>query len=414
VHPIRGTDDVERLQGRLAGAALLVDALLGTGLSAPVGGLLGAVIEAMNGAPAPILAVDVASGLSADTGRPLGTAVRATATATMGFRKVGQCQHPGVGLSGAVHVVDIGIPPEAVAAVRPRARLLERPDVAALLPPRAPDAHKGTNGHVLVVAGGPGKVGAALLAAEAAARMGAGLTTLAVPASLLPRVDGRVREVMTTPLPDAGDGTPAPLHPAALRTWLEPFAALVCGPGLGQAPATRALVAQLLEAAALPVVLDADGLNVVAGTPVLRQRTAPTLVTPHPGEMSRLLGASTQAVQADRLAAARRLAERDRVLTVLKGAGTVIAAPDGRIAIALTGNAGMATGGTGDVLAGALGGLLAQGLPPLDAATLGVYVHGVAGDLAATQLGDVGFLAGDLVSLLPPALAAARRPTEDG
>lgn len=414
VHAIGGEEDLARFRARLAGSAAVVDALFGTGLSAPVTGLPAAAIDAVNAAGVPVLAVDVASGLSADTGHPLGTAVRASATATMGFRKIGQCQHPGIGLSGEVHVVDIGIPAEAVAAAGPRATLLEAADAGRLVPRRAADAHKGTNGHVLVVAGGPGKLGAALLAAEGAARAGAGLTTLAVPASLLARVDGRVREAMTTPLPDGGDGTAAALHPAALRAWLEPFAAVVCGPGLGQAPGTRELVAQVLGAAQCPIVLDADGLNVVAGTPALAGRAAPTLVTPHPGEMSRLLKTTTRAVQADRVGIARRLAERDRVVTVLKGAATVIAAPDGRVAISPTGNPGMATGGMGDVLAGMLGGLLAQGLECFDAAALGVYAHGAAGDRVAARSGEIGLLAGDLVAELPATLRALRACGEDG
>jgi hydroxyethylthiazole kinase-like uncharacterized protein yjeF len=406
VHTVRSDDDVARLRPRLASAAFVVDALLGTGLSAEVTGLMADVIGAVNATQVPVLAVDIASGLSADTGRPLGTAVQATATAAIGFHKVGQCQHPGIGLSGAVHVVDIGFPAEAVAAVRPRTTLLEAATVRRLVRRRVPDSHKGTYGHVLIVAGSAGKLGAALLAAEGAARAGAGLTTLAVPASLLGRVDGRVREVMTTPLPDAGDGTAAPLHPAALRTWLEPFTAIVCGPGLGQAGQTRELVAQLLAAASLPVVLDADGLNAVAGTSVLGQRTAPTIATPHPGEMSRLLACTTGEVQADRLASARRLAARDRVVAVLKGAGTVIASPAGEVAISPTGNPGMATGGMGDALAGLLGGLLAQGLEAMAAASLGVYVHGLAGDRVADRLGPIGLLAGDVIAEIPATVAS--------
>jgi NAD(P)H-hydrate epimerase len=217
---------------------------------------------------------------------------------------------------------------------------------------------------------------------------------------------------MTTPLPDAGDGSAAPLHPAGLRAWLGPFAAVVCGPGLGQASATRELVVQILEAAECPLVLDADGLNVVAGTPALGRREAATIVTPHPGEMSRLLRTSTRTVQGDRVSAACRLAARDRVVAVLKGAGTVIASPDGRVAICPTGNPGMATGGMGDVLAGVLGGLLAQGLGSTDAAALGVYAHGAAGDRVAARIGRIGLLAGDLVAELPPTLESLRLAAE--
>ncbi|HLK11995.1 MAG TPA: NAD(P)H-hydrate dehydratase [Candidatus Binatia bacterium] len=393
------------LRARLARAAVVVDAILGTGLDEPVAGLTAAVIEAINAAPAPVLAIDLPSGLSADTGRPLGTAVRAAVTATFGFAKVGQCIHPGIEHTGSLAVVDIGIPPEAVAAVRPRTALLEAHEVGRLLPARGRDAHKGSFGHVLVIAGSRGKTGAALLAAEGAARSGAGLTTLAAAAALQPLLEGHVREAMTAALPDGPDGTAALGDGTAVDRLLAGRAAVVCGPGLGLAEGTRALVAHVVRRCSAPLVLDADALNSVAGTDVLAARPGPTVLTPHPGEMARLVGADTATVQADRLGVARRLAAAAGVVVVLKGARTVVASPDGGAVICPTGNPGMASGGTGDVLSGIVGGLLAQGLGPADAAALGVFAHGLAGDTVAARRGEVGLLARDLLAELPPTLA---------
>jgi NAD(P)H-hydrate epimerase len=398
VHALATDADVAALARRMSRAALVIDALFGTGLNAAVAGLPAAVIEAINSSGTPVLAVDIASGLSADTGAPCGTAVRAAATVTFGQAKIGQLVHPGLELTGALEVADIGIPPDALAAVGPQTTLLEEGEMGALLPSRPRNAHKGTFGHVLVVAGSRGKLGAALLATEGALRAGAGLTTLAVAPDLQPLCEGRVREAMTVALPHAGEGS-------ALDALLAARGAVVCGPGLGLDAGVRALVAQVVRRCAAPLVLDADGLNAVAGTDLLRARPAPTIVTPHPGEMARLLGGDGASVQGDRVAAARGFARTHGVIVVLKGARTVVAAPDGRAAICPTGNPGMATGGTGDVLAGLTGGLLAQGLAPFAAACLAVYAHGAAGDAVAARRGETGLVAGDLLAEFPPTLA---------
>jgi len=404
VRALATATDVTALGRRLAGAAAVVDALFGTGLNAPVAGVAAGAIEVINGCGAPVLAVDIASGLSADTGAPLGAAVRATVTATFGHPKVGQLMYPGVEHTGLLAVVDIGIPAGALAAVAPRTALLEAEEVGALLPPRRRDAHKGSFGHVLVIAGSRGKTGAALLAAQAAGRSGAGLTTLAVPATLQPVLEAHVREAMTAALADTGEGAAALAEGPALGELLAGRNAVVCGPGLGQAAATRDLITHVVRRCAAPLVLDADGLNAVAGSDVLRERPGPTVVTPHPGEMGRLLGGDSARVQADRLGAARAFAREQRVVVVLKGARTIVAAPDGATAICPTGNPGMASGGTGDVLAGVIGALLGQGLSPFDAATLGVFAHGAAGDAVAARQGEVGLVASDLLAELPATL----------
>jgi NAD(P)H-hydrate epimerase len=408
IHDCTTVERVDALRRSLARASVVVDALLGTGLSAPVEGLHAAIIEAMNAAGRPIFAVDIASGLSADTGRPLGVAVRADVTATFGHPKVGQQLHPGIEHTGTLEVVDIGLRPEGLATIGPTVEVLEAPDVGRLLAPRPRAAHKGTFGHVLVIAGSRGKTGAALLASEGAGRAGAGLVTLASAAVLQPVLEGQVRETMSAALPDGRDGTAGLGDGVALMRLLEGRTTVVCGPGLGLNPDTRILAAAVVRTARIPLVLDADGLNAVAGTGVLRERPAPTVVTPHPGEMSRLLEITTAEVQADRLRVARSLATRDQIVVVLKGARTIVAAPDGRAAIVPTGNPGMASGGTGDVLAGVIGGLLAQGLSAFDAARLGAYAHGLAGDRVALRQGEAGLLARDLLAELPATLATLR------
>jgi NAD(P)H-hydrate epimerase len=415
VHELTTQAAVAALTRRLERAATVVDALFGTGLNAPVRGTAAEAIAAIGRCGAPVLAVDIASGLSADTGLPLGAAVRATVTATFGFPKIGQLVYPGVDHTGLLAVVDIGIPPAAVAAVAPRGSLLEAHEVGRILPPRARDAHKGDFGHVLAIAGSRGKTGAALLAAQACGRAGAGLVTLAVPASLQAVLEAQVREAMTAALPDTGDGAAALADGNDLEALLRGRAAVVCGPGLGLAAETRALVAHVARRCSVPLVLDADALNALAGTHVLHERAGPTVLTPHPGEMARLLGTDVAAVQADRLAAARGFARAQRVVVVLKGARTIVASPDGGAAISPAGNPGMASGGTGDVLAGVIGALLAQGIDPFEAAALGVFAHGAAGDAVARRQGEVGLLAGDLLAELPATFArlqTAARPEE--
>jgi len=413
-HSLTAKAQLAVLRRRLARAAVVVDALLGTGLDKPVAGLMAEVVQAINEAGRPVVAVDLPSGLSADTGQPLGVAVRASVTAALGYAKIGQVIHPGLELSGVLEVVDIGIPPDALAVEPPWASVLEASSVASCLPPRRPDDHKGRFGHVLLVAGSRGKVGAALLAAEACVRAGAGLTTLALPAASQPGVEGRVPEVMTAQLPDGPDGTAGPGDPEVLEGLLAGRTVVVCGPGLGLNAATRELVAGLVRRCAVPLVLDADGLNAVAGTSLLRERSAPTVVTPHPGEMSRLLGVPTATIQADRVSAARELARRDGVIVVLKGARTLISAPNGMVSICPAGNPGMASGGMGDALAGVVGALLAQSLPAFEAACLAVFLHASAADAAAARGGEVGLVARDVIAALRPTLARLQGRTLDG
>jgi len=283
--------------------------------------------------------------------------------------------------------------------------LLEASDVASAFPSRDPASHKGTFGHVLVIAGSVGKTGAAALCASAAQRAGAGLVTLAVPESLNDILEVKLTEVMTAPLPETPARTLAGEALQPLLAMAEGKTAVALGPGLTTHPSTRRLVCDLLAALRLPVVLDADGINAFEGQAELVARaTAPVILTPHPGEFSRLLGVPRGEVLRQRIALAQQAAATLHATLVLKTARSVIADPEGRVAIVPTGNPGMATGGTGDVLTGLIAGLLAQGAAPRLAAHAGAYVHGLAGDVAATRLGQESMLAGDLLDCLPEAI----------
>jgi ADP-dependent NAD(P)H-hydrate dehydratase / NAD(P)H-hydrate epimerase len=380
---------------------VVIDALLGTGLSRrPEGAFAEAIaaIGAARAAGALILAVDVPSGLSADTGRPLGPCVAADVTVTFGFPKIGLELQPGVALAGEVKVVDIGLPAAAAAGVPVTCLRLDEAPARALVPARDPEAHKGDAGRVLVVAGSAGKTGAAHLALLGAVRGGAGLVTLAARAEVLgPALAGRP-EAMSVVLPGAGALGPADLP--ALLAAAEGADALVIGPGIPRGEETGSLLGALLAHVAGPVVLDADALNALAAAPdallSLVAREAATVLTPHPGEMARLCGLSTEVVQGDRVGLAAARAAAWGAVVLLKGARTVVATPSGPAAIVTSGNAGLATGGTGDVLAGLVGALLAEGLTAGDAAAAAAFVHGLAGDLAVVRTGQRGLIASDL------------------
>ncbi len=396
--------DVAKLVAAFKDAVLLVDAVFGTGLNAPVQGLHADVLHLMNACGIPIFAVDIPSGLDADRGTPLGVAIQAEATATFGFAKIGQVIYPGLEHVGALAVVDIGIAPEAVTEVQPRTRLLDPAEVRPLVPVRAPESHKGTCGHVLIFAGSRGHTGAARLAAHAACRTGAGLTTLAGPASLNSILASGVPEAMTALLDDV-DGLMR-FDEAWVRALLEGKTAVIVGPGLGTHDDVAKLVRFLLSEVGLPMVVDADALTCIArDRTMLASARAHAILTPHPGEMARLLASDTASVQADRVTIARTYAAEHRCVLVLKGARSVLAAPDGSVWINPTGNPGMASGGMGDALSGILGALLAQGLSPAEAACLGVYLHGDVADHVAATRGQIGLLASDIVEAVPGGLA---------
>ena len=378
-----------------------VDAVFGTGLSAAIRGHYREAIDLLNSFQRPVLAIDIPSGVNADNGQICGTCVRAAATATFAYPKIGHVVYPGAQHTGHLEVIDIGIPPHIAEAVAPRQRLTTSEEVAAELVRRAPDDHKGSAGHCLVIAGSTGKTGAAAMACEGAMRTGAGLVTLGVPQCLNPVLETMLLEVMTAPLPDT-DGALALKAGDQITHLMADKQCLAIGPGLGSAAETGRLVRQLLRRSKIPMVIDADGLNHLAGRQeIFTDMQAPAVLTPHPGEMARLAGLTTAQVQADRVKCAREFAAASGTVVVLKGAATVIAAPDGYVQVNPTGNPGMASGGMGDVLTGIIAGLITQGIDPERAAVMGVYLHGAAADALAADGRPVGYLAADLLDQVP-------------
>jgi NAD(P)H-hydrate epimerase len=400
--------DLNRFARDLGRAHVVVDALLGTGLTGPARGLMARAIELINAAERPVVSLDLPSGLGSDTGALLGPTVQASLTTTFAGYKRSLLLHPGAACAGRVVVIDLGIPPDEVA--RGIATfLLEQGDARAHFPRRTPDAHKGSYGHLLVVAGSLGKTGAAALAARAALRSGVGLCTIATPRSQQPAVAAMYPEPMTEPLAETAGQAIGRQARAAILDLLARRDAVALGPGLSLDPETQDLVRELVAEVSHPMVVDADALSALAGhLDVLDRAAGPRILTPHPGEMARMLGTTVAEVQGDRLETAREFARRHRVHLALKGAGTVVAAPDGRVFINPTGNPGMATGGSGDALTGMTGAFLARGLDPLAAVTAACYLHGLAGDFAAAEWGEEGLIAGDIVE----AIAAAMKSPE--
>ena len=401
-------DDLPEALEDAAECDLLVDALFGTGLARPLTGVFAEVVEAMNELPVPCVAVDLPSGLSGSRAEPFTPHVEAALTVTFAAPKVAHVFPPAADAVGEMVVTDLGIPKSLVEDVEEEdgdLHLLMGEELAELLPPREPGTHKGDYGHALLVAGSNGKAGAAILAARSIVRAGAGLVTAAVPEPIVQTVDLGSIESMTLELPSSPAGQITEAAVDAVLDAAEGKAVLALGPGLGQEPATAEAIRRIALDCPLPLVLDADGLNAFAGRAgELAERRSETVLTPHPGELGRLLGIPTAEVQADRIAAARRAAEETEAIVVLKGSLTLVAS--GRaVFVNPTGNPGMATGGSGDVLTGLIAGLLAQGLDALDATLLGVYLHGLAGDIAASFQGEVALAAGDLIDALPEALS---------
>lgn len=415
MHIIAGADDLDAAAKKIAGIRVgapvwsLVDAIFGTGLKRPLAGRFLATVNLINRLRHefgwPVTAVDIPSGLDADNGQILGGCAPADLTATYGLVKPGHVMHGGADLIGKLHCVDIGIPPEAVSRAGLQGETLDR-RIMHLLKKRKTPAHKGNFGHLLVLAGSGGKTGAAILSGLAALRAGTGLVTLAVPHELNPIFEASLVEAMTIPLPHSATCLSIDDYDL-LRDRLRGKDALVIGPGIGTAAKTRELVLRLYRELDLPMVVDADGLNILAMAPDrIAKPPAPRILTPHPGEMARLAGLTSGEIQADRLRAACRFAAGtgaavdNGVTLVLKGAGTIICDPDGSWAVNTTGNPGMAAGGMGDVLSGLVGGLLAQGYSPAAASRLGVYLHGLTADRLAQER-SFGYLASEVAAAIP-------------
>jgi hydroxyethylthiazole kinase-like uncharacterized protein yjeF len=394
---------------------LIVDAIFGTGLNAPLSGLMETVVADVNGSGIPIVSIDLPSGLAADSHEPIGDSIEAGMTVTLGAPKLALVLPPAETRAGDIVIADIGIPAEVIQSLDgPRVELLTRSGMRELVAPRTADTHKGDYGRVLVVAGSRGKTGAAHLAALGALRSGAGLVTVATPSNCQAIVAAMAPEYMTDAIAELADG----LDPESVDQVLELARDVVAiGPGLGQAPSTKLFIQALVDRATMPLVIDADGLNAFSEHPerLAGREGRDVIITPHPGEMARLVGMSTDEVQASRLEIARNFAAAHHVYVVLKGHRTLIATPDEKVFINPTGNAGMATGGTGDILTGMVAAWLAQLLDAEAACKLSVYLHGMAGDLAEADEGEVSLVASDVAGHIGDAIMelTARRKVVD-
>jgi len=391
--------------------SLIVDAIFGTGLRAAVTGMMETVIADVNASEIPIVSVDLPSGLSADTPHLIGDCIDASLTVTLAAPKLPLVLPPGEAYAGDVVIADIGIPYEVIESLEgPHVELLTPEQLRTVVGPRAADSHKGDFGRLTIVAGSVGKTGAAHLAALGALRSGAGLVTVATPRCCLPILAAMSPVFMTVDLPDDSSGT---LAASGVEKLLEqPHDVIACGPGLGRTPEVAHFVRGLLDRVTVPLVLDADALTVLADDPgcLTGRDERDLIITPHPGEMARLVGSSIADVQANRIQVATDFATTRRVYVVLKGHRTVIATPEGRVYINPTGNPGMATGGTGDVLTGMIAAWLAQLLDAEAACRLAVFLHGAAGDLAEASSSQAAMIATDLLDNLGGALKALIDP----
>ncbi|MEW6001766.1 MAG: NAD(P)H-hydrate dehydratase [Nitrospirota bacterium] len=409
----------------LTGHSIIVDALLGTGLSKNVSGILADVISSLNKSGLPIVSIDIPSGISSDNGHVMGVSVKADYTVTFGLPKRGHLLYPGAEHAGKFFVEDIGFPEKLLKSEGLKVDLLEKKNIASLIPERRRYSHKGNYGHILVVAGSKGKTGAALMAAKACLRSGAGLVTIGIPESLAGVFQSRVTEEMTLMLPEKGDGTLSEKASENILDFLDKMADLLAiGPGIGVSAETEKLMKNLIRNSRKPMVIDADGLNSLKGDrEILKKAKVPFIITPHPGELARILnqrsearsqkseaekqrGITIQDIEKDRINIAMSFAKETGTYLVLKGVPTIIASPEGRAFINSTGNPGMASGGTGDVLTGMISGFLGQGISPLDASIIGVYLHGLAGDIAASEKGEIPLIAGDIIDRIPSAFKA--------
>ena len=398
-------------------SALVVDAIFGTGINKEVKPPVSGIISFLNRSGVPVLSVDIPSGISADNGRVMGEAVRADYTVTFGLPKIGHLLYPGAEHAGRLFVEDIGFPEGLLTSESLHIQTAEKDDAAVLVPARPADSHKGDYGHVLVIAGSRGRTGAALMTAKACMRSGAGLVTMGVPETLAGVFQSRVTEEMILPLPDNGDGSLS--FDAAgeiLRFVSEKADVLAIGPGIGISADNTRIMRELITNSAAPAVIDADGINSIKGDAgILRKAKSPVILTPHVGEMARLLkedggdeSAERTTIERERVALSLSFSEKNGVYLVLKGAPTLVAEPGGRLFINTTGNPGMATAGSGDVLTGMIAAFLGQQSNPLDACVLGAYLHGLAGDLAASAKGMHSMIATDIIEQLPGAFAALK------
>jgi len=391
------TTEPEEIRNLVCRADLLIDAMLGTGLKGSVREPISTLIDIINGSQKIILAVDIPSGLDGEKGQVLGKVIRADYTATMAYPKIGLIVYPGREYTGELSVIDLGVPDEYAEGTGYSHFLLTAEEAACILPARDVEGHKGTFGKVGILGGSPGMTGAPALTGMAALKIGAGLVRVAVPASIQDIVAGYSPELITIGLNGPED-----------YEEIQKSDVMAIGPGLGRSEDVNKLIEKAIMEWNLPLVIDADGINGIQDLKILNKRQFPLVLTPHPGEMSHLINKKIDFIQENRISIARDFATTYHLCLILKGAVTVIALPDGRVYLNQTGNEGMATAGSGDVLTGVITGLIAQGCDYTEAAVLGPYLHGLAGDLACEEYGSYSTIAGDLLRFLHAAIEVVK------
>jgi len=406
---LRTDGDVPWVRAAVGAADYVVDGLVGVGAKLPLTGLIAEVVKAINASGKPVVAIDAPSGLNVDSGRVEDPCVRAALTVTLGLAKRGLILHPGTASVGKLVVADLTFPLALLTDPAITADVVLPEEAAALVPQRSPTAHKHDVGRVLLVAGSKAMTGAALLSGAGALAGGAGMVYVASPASAAALLHGRQPELIIKPQDETADGGLAYKAVEDLMAFAAPMHAVGIGPGLGLEDATRQAALALVERLGCPAVVDADALNALAGhTDALKRSKAPRVLTPHAGELARLMETNTAAIEGDRMGSAAAAATRFGSVVLLKGARTVVAQPGGRIFVVSTGNAGMASAGTGDVLTGLIAALLAQRLSPLAAAILGAHVHGLAGDIAREEKTELSLNATDVAAAVPRAFRRLR------
>lgn len=395
---------LEEVQETIRGSDLVIDAILGTGLQGKVTGLKAKIIELINHANKEVIAIDVPSGLNVDTGKFEGPCVKATYTITLALPKIGLLFYPGAGYTGKIIVEDIGIPTNLLKSKNLKINMITKEIIKSLLPLRLTYAHKGSFGKVLMLAGSVGMTGAAFLASEAAIRSGAGVVVLGIPQSLNPIMELKLTEVITLPLAETKYQSLNEKAEEDIFKLMRDFSVMGIGPGISRQLETQRLVRKIIEKSTIPLVVDADAIYALGKDPmILRKTKTPVVITPHPGEMVKLINKDINYILDNQLDITREVAQEFGVVVVLKGARTVIADDKGEVYINVGDNSGMATGGSGDVLTGIISSLIAQGMKTFPAAVAGVYIHSLAGNLARDIKGERGMIAGDILSQVPQA-----------
>ncbi|MBM7624036.1 NAD(P)H-hydrate dehydratase [Sporohalobacter salinus] len=396
-------DDLQYVMQELKRSDLIVDGLLGTGIKGELRGLVPDLIDLINSTDYPVLSIDIPSGLDADTGYPHGKAVKADVTVTFALPKLGLVVYPGCEYTGKLEIADISIPKEAVETQQIKSEWVTADLARQMLPKRKSFSHKGSFGRAVVVAGSKGMTGAAKLSSLAVLKSGAGITTLGVPKSLHSILEEKLTEVMTKPLSETRESCLSLNSFPEIKALGEEADVMAVGPGVSQSTEITYILHDIITDIEIPLVIDADGINVIRELELLKDREAPTVLTPHPGEMARLINKSVDEIEADRIGVASKWATYLGVTIVLKGASTVIATADGKVYVNSTGNSGLSTAGSGDVLTGIITGLMAQGLAGAKASALGVFLHGLTADLALEEETTYTLLAGDLINNLAKA-----------